>query len=148
MLIFLCPSRSFQAYFFFHCRDLTALTGLFFFFSFFLSFSLFLSFRPCCAVCGILVLQPGIEPMSPALGAQSLNHWTAREVPTLTVLYLIFKFLNYISLSYESTAHHKPPKSWEPWRWGSFLDWHSPRGDTAPKGKEHTSACGALHVWG
>ena len=93
-------------FFFFIVEILLHLQGFFFFF-----FSLFLSFRPCCAVCGILVLQPGIEPMSPALGAQSLNHWTAREVPTLTVLYLIFKFLNYISLSYESTAHHKPPKS-------------------------------------
>ena len=25
--------------------------------------------------CGILVPQPGIEPVSPALKAQSLNHW-------------------------------------------------------------------------
>ena len=31
--------------------------------------------------CGILVPQPGIEPVSPALEALSLNHWTAREVP-------------------------------------------------------------------
>ena len=31
--------------------------------------------------CGILVPQPGIEPMPPALEAQSLNHWSAREVP-------------------------------------------------------------------
>ena len=30
-------------------------------------------------VCGILVPQPGIEPMLPPLGAQSLNHWTTRE---------------------------------------------------------------------
>ena len=30
--------------------------------------------------CGILVPQPGIEPSAPALGAQSPNHWTAREV--------------------------------------------------------------------
>ena len=29
---------------------------------------------------GILVPQSGIEPMPPALGAQSLNHWTTREV--------------------------------------------------------------------
>ena len=29
--------------------------------------------------CGILVPQPGIEPMLPPLGAQSLNHWTTRE---------------------------------------------------------------------
>ena len=28
-----------------------------------------------------LVPRPGIEPGSPALGAQSLSHWTTREVP-------------------------------------------------------------------
>ena len=33
------------------------------------------------SACGILVLRPGIEPMLPALGVQSLNHWTTREVP-------------------------------------------------------------------
>ena len=31
--------------------------------------------------CGILVPQPGIKPASRALEAQSLNHWTAGEVP-------------------------------------------------------------------
>ena len=36
---------------------------------------------PHLAACGILVLQPGIKPMPPAVGAQSLNHWPAREVP-------------------------------------------------------------------
>ena len=30
--------------------------------------------------CGILVLQPGIEPTPLAVEAWSLNHWTAREV--------------------------------------------------------------------
>lgn len=30
--------------------------------------------------CGILIPQPGIEPESPTLGAQSLNHCTAREL--------------------------------------------------------------------
>ena len=39
------------------------------------------------AVCGILVSRPGVESGPPALGAWSLNHWTAREVPKL----LIFK---------------------------------------------------------
>ena len=29
--------------------------------------------------CGILVPQPGIEPMPLALGAWSLIHWTARD---------------------------------------------------------------------
>ena len=31
--------------------------------------------------CGILVPQPGIAPAPPALEAQTLNQWTAREVP-------------------------------------------------------------------
>ena len=30
--------------------------------------------------CGILVPRPGIEPVSPALEAQNLNHWTISEV--------------------------------------------------------------------
>ena len=30
---------------------------------------------------GILVPRPGIEPTPSALEAQSLNHWTPREVP-------------------------------------------------------------------
>ena len=33
------------------------------------------------AACGILVPQPGIEPMPSAVKAQSPNHWTAREFP-------------------------------------------------------------------
>ena len=32
-------------------------------------------------VCGMLVLSAGTEPVSPALGAWSLNHWTASEIP-------------------------------------------------------------------
>ena len=32
-------------------------------------------------LCGILVPRPGIEPAPPAVEVQSLNHWTAREVP-------------------------------------------------------------------
>lgn len=37
--------------------------------------------RPLCAACGILVAQSGAEPATPgALEAQSLNHWTAKEV--------------------------------------------------------------------
>ena len=38
-----------------------------------------LSYRVQAAACGILVPQPGIEPMSPTL-RQTLNHWTTREV--------------------------------------------------------------------
>ena len=33
--------------------------------------------------CGILVPRPGIKPIPPAVEAQSLNHWTAREVPSI-----------------------------------------------------------------
>ena len=35
----------------------------------------------CITASGILVPQPGIEPMPPAVEAQSPDHWTAREVP-------------------------------------------------------------------
>ena len=31
-----------------------------------------------CKACGILVFQPGIEPVLSALGLQSLNHWTSK----------------------------------------------------------------------
>ena len=42
----------------------------------------FFSFWPCPTACGILVPRPGIEPVPPAVEARSLNHWTAREVPS------------------------------------------------------------------
>ena len=32
------------------------------------------------AACGIIIPQPGIELVAPAVEARSLNHWTAREV--------------------------------------------------------------------
>ena len=38
------------------------------------------------AACGILVLWPGILPVPPAVEAWSLNHWTAREIPTWSLL--------------------------------------------------------------
>ena len=39
-----------------------------------------LFFLILCVARGILVPQPGIEPMPRAVGARSLNHWTTREV--------------------------------------------------------------------
>ena len=42
-------------------------------------------------MCGILVPQPGIEPMSPALKVQKLNHWTTREVPDSSVFKISYK---------------------------------------------------------
>ena len=37
-------------------------------------------FRPHHVACRIFVPRPGIKPITPAVEAQSLNHWTAREV--------------------------------------------------------------------
>ena len=44
----------------------------------FIYFFFLFSFWPC----RILVPCPGIQPPSPAVDVQSLNHWTAREVPS------------------------------------------------------------------
>lgn len=47
-------------------------------------FITFLERRGLCSVaCGVLsvVFPPGIEPSLPSVEAQSLNYWTAREVP-------------------------------------------------------------------
>ena len=45
-------------------------------------FVLVFCFLPCLLACRILVSQPaGTEPVPPALGAWSVNHWTAKEVP-------------------------------------------------------------------
>ena len=43
-------------------------------------------FWPHRVECRILVPQAGIEPVPPPLRTQSLNHWTAREVPGITVI--------------------------------------------------------------
>ena len=46
----------------------------------FFSTKLFI-FWPCCTACEILVPQPWIEPVTPALKVSSLNHWTTGEAP-------------------------------------------------------------------
>ena len=40
-------------------------------------------FWPCHGACGILVPWPGVKPEPPAVKAQSLKNWTAREVPSI-----------------------------------------------------------------
>ena len=45
-----------------------------------------LCFWPHWVACGILVSGSGIEPVPPALEVQSLNHWTAREVPNAVLV--------------------------------------------------------------
>ena len=42
-----------------------------------------------CTACGILVPQPGIEIVSPALEVWSLNPWTAKKVPKALLSYLL-----------------------------------------------------------
>ena len=39
-----------------------------------------------CDACGILVPWPGMKPTPPALEVQSLNHWSARQVPRVVIL--------------------------------------------------------------
>ena len=55
----------------------------------------FFSFWPCCSACRISVPQPGIKPVPPAMEAQSLNHWTAGEVP-----HKIFEECKVLALAY------------------------------------------------
>ena len=79
-----------------HCSWLCLCTSCWFFFFFFFkvcffylhavdnSFFFFLASQ--CEACAILVSQPRIKPAPPAVEAQIVNHWTAREVPILLVL--------------------------------------------------------------
>ena len=62
-----------------------------FFFFFFLA-SIFV-FWPCPMAFRILVPQPGIKPMSPAVEACSLNHLTIREVPFRVLYYCDVHYL-------------------------------------------------------
>ena len=61
---------------------LTALLSSFFFFKSFIYFNLAALGLSCCM--WDLAPCPGIEPRPPALGGQSLSHWTTREVPLLS----------------------------------------------------------------
>ena len=49
---------------------------------------LFFMFWLCHAACGILVPQPGNEPIPPALEAWSVYYRTVREVPVFHILVL------------------------------------------------------------
>ena len=42
-----------------------------------------------------LVFRSGIEPGPPALGAQSLTHWTTREVPACVISF-VTSFLSFL----------------------------------------------------
>ena len=55
-------------------------------FSFIWFILFYLLFWPHCVTCGILVPWPGMEPVSPAEEAWSLNHWTTREILSLVLI--------------------------------------------------------------
>ena len=61
-----------------HAQTKFLIINVFFLFCFILFWGVFLAIPHSC---GILVPQPGIEPVPPAVEVHSLNHWTAREVP-------------------------------------------------------------------
>ena len=79
--------------------------------------------------CGILVPRPGIKPMSPALEAQSLNHWTTREVPvnpsSLSVFYMIVCICEShtpnLSLLHHPSSIHQRTDAFELWCWSRHL---------------------------
>ena len=59
-------------------------------------------------VCEILVPQPRMEPVLPALGAWSPNHWTSREVPWLLFFESFIFFLVNLRVYHFSWSVQKP----------------------------------------
>ena len=58
-------------------------------------FCLFLFLWPCPMACGISVPWPGIKSMPPALEAQGLSRWTAREVFEISFLYVCWRCIRF-----------------------------------------------------
>ena len=56
----------------------------------------FFFFWPHCTAGEISVPYPGVEPMSPELRMQSLNHWTTREGPVSSTLFFVLKIIVHI----------------------------------------------------
>ena len=71
-------------------------------------FCLFL-FLAAASTCRIFVPWPGIEHTPPALGAWSLNHWTAREVPVFFyfVHYLLRSTAEQVGETWKGGSQHK-----------------------------------------
>ena len=59
-------------------------------------------FWPCCVAHRILVPKSGIKPVFPTVEAQSLNHWTTREV--LTKPSIVKKKKNTLSAKYNKMS--------------------------------------------
>ena len=71
---------------------------------------------------GILVPQPGIKPAPPALEVWSLNHWTTREVPSVSLKLFqnneLKVCIEHIFLEQESVAFIRFQMGEEPLFWG------------------------------
>ena len=62
--------------------------------------NLFIYLLPHCRAPRILVPQPGIEPVPPAVEVHSPNHWPAREFSIYLFIYLfIYLYLIYLFLA-------------------------------------------------
>ena len=94
--------------------------------------------------CGILVPQPGIKPVPPALGAQSLNFQTDREVPQIAIIFPLVAQTVENSPAMQGTW--VPFRGWEdPLEKGmathsSILDWRIPKDRGAWKATVHEVA--------
>ena len=58
----------------------------------------------CCTACGIIVSQPGIEPVPSALGAQSLSHWTTRKICSWLLITTVFNCVTGTPVKTENIA--------------------------------------------
>ena len=65
-------------------------------------------FWPRSTACGILVPRPGMEPMPPAVEAQSPNHWTTREFPLFITFQRKTSYMLYFSTTiWERRVHDR-----------------------------------------
>ena len=60
-----------------HCRQMMTATSASILTSVWIILFIIYLFWPHCEACGILIPRSGLEPESPAVDAQSLDHWTA-----------------------------------------------------------------------
>ena len=79
-----------------------------------------LFFWSCRVACGILVPQPGIKPVPPALEAQSVNHWTTRGVPV-------------VCFKYSSVYTSVPNSQSQYWESLDLIPWKIKLSDDEPK---------------
>ena len=79
MALELCSRCTFDLFPFLKSYKRNALTVLLHMFASFFFFLIY--FWSHYLACGILVPQPGVEPMHPTVKARSLNHWITVEVP-------------------------------------------------------------------